>query len=177
VQRHELEHIIRAAADITDRYEIVVIGSQSLLGAVPNPPPECSISMEADIFPLDAEELSDVIDGVIGEGSSFHETFGYYAQGVDSTTATLPAGWWQRVVRVQSENTNGRVGYCLDPTDLFLSKCVANREKDRQFNRALLQHGIVDADVAMARTAELPLDAAGRKRVAALIRRLRNSCM
>lgn len=81
VRRHELEHIIRAAAEITNRYEFVVIGSQSILGSVPNPPRECVMSMEADIFPMDAEELSDKIDGAIGEGSTFHEEFGYYAQG------------------------------------------------------------------------------------------------
>lgn len=33
-----------------------------------------------------------MIDGSIGELSPFHETFGYYAQGVDETTAVLPEG-------------------------------------------------------------------------------------
>jgi hypothetical protein len=33
-----LEHLIRAASAITDQYEIVVIGSQSILGAIPAPP-------------------------------------------------------------------------------------------------------------------------------------------
>ena len=36
MQRHELEHLIRAAAAITNQYEIVVVGSQSILGAVPD---------------------------------------------------------------------------------------------------------------------------------------------
>jgi hypothetical protein len=128
--------------------------------------------MEADIFALDAEELSDLIDGAIGEGSAFHETFGYYAQGVDSTTAKLPAGWKSRLVRIQSRETNDRVGYCLDPVDLFLAKCVANREKDRDFNRALLAHGIVALQVAVQRASELPIDAAGKRRVVALALRL-----
>lgn len=35
--REELEHIIRASGDITDEYEFVVVGSQSMLGPVPNP--------------------------------------------------------------------------------------------------------------------------------------------
>jgi hypothetical protein len=85
VQRHELEHIIRAAAAVTNRYEFVIVGSQSILGSVSNPPTECVLSMEADIFPLGAEELSGLIDGALGEGSPFHDQFGYYAQGVDST--------------------------------------------------------------------------------------------
>lgn len=31
----ELEHLIRAASAITDQYEIMIVGSQSILGAVP----------------------------------------------------------------------------------------------------------------------------------------------
>jgi len=172
MRRHELEHLIRAAADVTNEYEIIVIGSQSILGSVPNPPQDCVMSMEADVFPRGAEHLSDQIDGAIGEGSQFHETYGYYAQGVDSTTATLPCNWEQRLVRVQSETTNGRVGLCLEPTDLFLAKCVANREKDRTFNLALLIHGIVNADEALARLTEMPINAVAQKKLAALIRRL-----
>ena len=30
MQRHELEHLIRAAAAITNEYEIMIIGSQSI---------------------------------------------------------------------------------------------------------------------------------------------------
>lgn len=177
MQRHELEHIIRAASQVTDRHEIVVVGSQSLLGSVPNPPLVCTLSNEADIFPLDAEELSDAIDGAIGEGSPFHDAFGYYAQGVDSTTSILPSGWRQRLVRLQTRGTNGRVGYCLDPTDLFVAKCVANREKDRDFNKALLAHGIVDIAVAVERAAELPTDDEGKQRVMRLARRLHGEAL
>ena len=49
-------------------------------------------SIEVDILIPDDEEKADVIDGTIGELSLFHHTYGYYAQGVDSTTAMLPAG-------------------------------------------------------------------------------------
>jgi hypothetical protein len=38
MNREDLEHIIRAAAAVTDEYEFVVIGSQSILGPIPNPP-------------------------------------------------------------------------------------------------------------------------------------------
>jgi len=33
------------------------------------------------------------IDGAIGEGSEFHATKGFYAQGVGPGTAVLPDGW------------------------------------------------------------------------------------
>jgi len=94
--REELEHIIRASGDITDQYEFIIVGSQSILGPVPRPEDVFTVSMEADIYPLQAPELADRIDGAIGEGSQFHETFGYYAQGVGPETACLPADWMQR---------------------------------------------------------------------------------
>lgn len=89
MQKSELEHLIRAAAAITNEYEFVIIGSQSILGSVDTPPAECLLSIEADIYPLNAEHLSDLIDGSIGEGSIFHERFHYYAQGVDPTDLFL----------------------------------------------------------------------------------------
>ena len=52
--REELEHIIRASGDITDQYEFVIVGSQSILGAVPRPEDVFTVSMEADIYPLQA---------------------------------------------------------------------------------------------------------------------------
>lgn len=56
----DLEHIIRAAAEITKEYEFIVVGSQSILGAVADPPQECLMSMEADIYPRGAEHLSEI---------------------------------------------------------------------------------------------------------------------
>ncbi len=100
MQRAQLEHLIRAAAEITNQYELVVIGSQSIVGAIEQPPFECLLSMEADIYPLHAPELADLIDGAIGELSFFHDHFGYYAQGVGPKTAHLPRGWSYRLVRL-----------------------------------------------------------------------------
>src|SRR5207253_5713772 len=103
--RSELEHIIRAAGAIARDREIVVIGSQAVLGQYPDAPAALLASMEADVFPLNHPERADKIDGAIGEGSRFHEQFGYYAQGVGESTATLPKGWRKRLVRVRNENT------------------------------------------------------------------------
>lgn len=172
MRKSDLEHIIRAASAVTNQYELIVIGSQSILGSVDNPPEDCLQSMEADVFVPGNEDLSDLIDGSIGEGSAFHDSFGYYAQGVDSTTALLPAGWRNRMVRLQSQNTDGKVGYCLDVTDLFLAKCAANREKDRDFNLVLLKHGLVDLEKARSRIAVMPVDADHRRRISLLMFKL-----
>ncbi|XHS76927.1 DUF6036 family nucleotidyltransferase [Burkholderiaceae bacterium UC74_6] len=169
--REQLEHIIRACAQITGEYEFVIVGSQSVLGAKPNPRPEFTASMEADIYPLNAPDKSHDIDVHIGEGSPFQEEFGYYAQGVDPSTAILPADWLSRVHRVQNENTDGRVGYCLDLVDLFLSKAWAGRPKDRDFCMAMLLHAFVTAPQVLELVATMPLSSQEMARLRATIRR------
>ena len=67
----------------------------------------------------DADGLkADLIDGSIGEASMFHATFGYYAQGVSESTAVLPEGWRDRLVRFETPATNGAVAWCLEVHDL-----------------------------------------------------------
>lgn len=127
--------------------------------------------MEADIYPLRAPELADRIDGAIGEGSTFHRNFGYYAQGVGPDTATLPEGWMQRVHRVQNSNTKDRVGYCLDVLDLFLAKAVAGREKDREFCMALLGHRYLTLAQVLDLVPALPIDLKKQRTLRATIRR------
>lgn len=169
--RDELEHIIRASADITGQYEFVIVGSQSILGPVPHPEDVFTVSMEADIYPRDAPELAEKIDGAIGEGSQFHETYGYYAQGVGPDTAILPADWQTRVHRVQNANTNDRAAFCLDVLDLFLSKAAAGREKDRAFCMALLKYGYVKPANLLELVPKMPLDAGSQRRLRATLQR------
>src|SRR5271167_588182 len=121
MRRRDLEHIIRAAADIADDDEIIIIGSQAILGQYPDAPAELCVSVEADVYPKNKPERADLINGSIGEGSPFHETYGYYAQGVGETTAILPSGWRDRLVPVKNANTRGATGLCLEAHDLVLS--------------------------------------------------------
>jgi hypothetical protein len=178
MKRSELEHLIRAAASIANEAEIVVIGSQAILGQFPNAPSLLVVSMEADLFPLRHPERADLIDGSIGEGSPFHELFGYYAQGVGERTAVLPKGWRDRLVRIENPNTRGVTGLCLEVHDLAISKHVAGREKDQEFTRELAKHDMTDSKILLARLHETEVqkelrtviearirrDAAGRKR-------------
>lgn len=157
MHRSDLEHLIRAAAAITDQHEIVIVGSQSILGAFPTAPEVLLASMEADFYPLHRPELADLIDGSIGELSPFHETFGYYAQGVGPETAILPAGWERRLVTIQNDNTHSKIGLCLDPHDLAASKLAAGREKDWLFVEAMLKHKLVTADALAERIETLPI--------------------
>lgn len=169
MRRTELEHLIRAASAITNQYEIVIVGSQSILGAIPLPPPSLMESMEADVYPLHRPDLADLIDGAIGEGSPFHDCFGYYAQGVGPETALLPQGWQTRLVRIQNPNTDLKVGLCLEPHDLATSKLAAGREKDWAFVAEMLRHRIVDGSTLLQRTEQLPLSVERKQRIAAWI--------
>ncbi len=51
MNREQLAHIVRAAATITGDGDIVIIGSQAILGAadVGRLPEEATMSMEADV--------------------------------------------------------------------------------------------------------------------------------
>jgi hypothetical protein len=158
--RAQLEHVIRAAATIADDDEIVVLGSQAVLGQFPDAPEELLVSNEADVYPKNHLDRSDLVDGSIGELSPFHDMYGYYAQGVGPETATLPAGWQDRLVVVEGPRTRGARGLCLEVHDLVLSKYVAHREKDLRFNQAAARHGLVDRGILEERLETMYLDAA-----------------
>jgi hypothetical protein len=51
MKRSDLEHLIRAAGKIAQDGEIVIIGSQAILGQFPDAPGILSVSAEADVFP------------------------------------------------------------------------------------------------------------------------------
>lgn len=171
MRRSDLEHLIRAAGRIAGERELVIIGSQSVLGQFPDAPVALLMSMEADLYPYAHPELADKVDGAIGEGSAFHQTHGYYAQGVGPDTATLPRGWQRRLVRVDNENTEGYAGLCLEVHDLAISKYVAGREKDREFTRELARHRLIDRLLLEKRLAATRLDAAMAKLVKGRIAR------
>ncbi len=157
MRRFELEHLIRASGEIANDDEIVVIGSQSILGQFPNAPVSLLASMEADIYPANNPELADKVDGAIGEGSSFHELHGYYAQGVGPNTATLPFGWRRRLIPIKNENTAGTTGSCLEIHDLVISKLVAARPKDFEFVQEVVKANMVECSTLMDRLANTKL--------------------
>jgi hypothetical protein len=101
VRRAEFEHVIAAAANVVDEDKFVVIGSQAILGPCPDAPPTLLRSMEADLYPAESPAKADLLDGALGDGAPFHLAFGYYAHGVGPQTAKAPAGWEQRLLRVQ----------------------------------------------------------------------------
>lgn len=167
MNRAQLQHVLRAASGIVVGSEPVVIGSQAVLGSHDEAdlPIEATRSIEADICFLDDadEEKADQVDGAIGELSRFHAAFGYYAQGVGMHAAVLPAGWKDRLVRIDIEGEPA-VAWSLEPHDCVVSKLVADRVKDREFGSALIGAGVVDPSVLLARVQALPDDVSEQRR-------------
>lgn len=73
MRREELEHIIRACAEVTGDTDIVVVGSQAILASFPNAPRAMLVSIEADVYPRNIPDEGDRIDAVLGELTRFHE--------------------------------------------------------------------------------------------------------
>jgi len=147
MRRHEFDHVIAAAAEISSEREIVVIGSQAILGSVADPPAEMLFSMEADLYPRNDPRKAEVIEGSLGEGSLFQSTYGYYAQAVGPETVVGPAGWEERLVGVEIPprvgQSEGAIALCLEVHDLVLAKCAAGRERDWEFAGHALAAGLV----------------------------------
>ena len=79
--------------------------------------------------------------------SSFHEMYGYYADGVDFKTATAPEGWEQRLVAFAPPGAEPGRGLCLERHDLAAAKLAAGRVKDFEFVDALLRAGLLDLSI------------------------------
>lgn len=167
--RDQLEHIVRAACTIAADTELIIVGSQAVLAQFPDAPTELLVSMEADVYPRNHPERAELIEGSIGELSMFHETFGYYADGVDETTATLPEDWEKRLVPIYGPGTAGNTGMALEIHDLLISKYVAGREKDRRFNRIALAHDLADPKTLKKRLHVTPVGEELRARIATQI--------
>jgi hypothetical protein len=170
MKRDELEHVLRAAGAITGISTWVIVGSQAILGAVPDAPQEVLVSEDVDLYAPENEAASELVDGSIGERSPFHESFGYYVHGVGRETAILPSRWRERAISIQTPSTGGVTGICPEPIDLAISKLAAWREKDQEFVRILVQRKIVSVEAIRARLSEVDDDTA--KRIGERLRRL-----
>jgi len=135
MRRDQLEHAVRTACQIIQRPEVIVIGSQAILGTYDEGdlPSAATMSVEIDIMPIAAdaaeiEHLADMIEGVAGEFSPFEEM-------IQNDNTAGPSG------------TSQFIGWCLDKEDLCVAKLCALREKDQNFVGALLDAGLVDSAI------------------------------
>ena len=164
MKKQQVDHILRAAGEITGETQFIIIGSQSLHGKHPDIPDEIVMSFEVGLIAKSKPDRTEWLN-MIGQDSRFHETHGYYADPVDETTATLPKGWKGRLVNLPPGDTAGVSGLCLDPYDLAIAKYVARREKDIAFNRELAARGIVKKKRLLLLLDDTALDEGIRSRI------------
>ena len=167
MKREELEDAIRHATRATEQREVLVIGSQAILGSYDETqlPERATLSEEVDIAPITDDEeytLATLIDVNLGEWSQFHVDHGFYVQGVNVTTAVLPNGWEARTVQVAPDGPNGPLARCLDPHDLCAAKLVRGEEKDLEFVGALVEAGLIDPASLVRICKKLPVSESRR---------------
>ncbi|MBY6414423.1 hypothetical protein HQ346_22630 [Rhodococcus sp. BP-252] len=156
MNRQQFARAITASCANIEEFQVIVLGSQSILGSYNTSelPDTAFQSTEIDILPISGithpEGVVDkllTLDARLGEDSPFHLHHGFYIEGIHKDTVVLPNQWENRLVPFTVEDGSpepyGRTALCLDPIDLCVSKCIAGRSKDHQFVAALIRENII----------------------------------
>ena len=132
-------HVCRSAAAIANTPEVTAFGAAAIVpwadevaGAVPWPSLEVDLDMGATL-------ATDLVDGSIGDGSLFAETFGVYAQGVGIEAFVAPADWGSRA-RMFVEPVSGVNVRVPHPVDLTVAKLVRGDPRDWAFAEYTAKH-------------------------------------
>lgn len=147
---------VRAVCELCNTDTVVIIGSQAALFRWRDAPERIRYTLEIDVYPQNIEawlstpelrdcEASEVIAANLGEGSLFHETHGYYVDGVDEDTAVMADCWRIRADTRQHEQA-GKIYKAIVPSlnDIAVAKLVRGDPKDREFFKDCLAAGKVD---------------------------------
>jgi len=169
MKKSQVDQLLRAAKDVTGEDRFVIVGSQSLHGKGIDVDALLA-SIETDLYIPNNEKKTELLNA-IGEGSQFHETYGYYAEPVDERTAILPKKWRERLVNLPPGDTNGARGLCLEPHDMAISKYIAGRDKDLQLLEALVRKGLLNGDTLLKRLEDTSIDEARKSAARARINR------
>jgi hypothetical protein len=159
-----LEDLHRAVRSIAVHFKtdiVVIIGSQSVLLEWPDAPVLMRTSGEIDAYPgnirnWEAENPDDLaseeINALFGWGSSFHDEFGFYIDGVDESTAKLPLDWQARAITIDVDAHGNRVTAVTPcPEDMVCAKLNRLSEKDKAYIEARHLVRPLDFDVIRER--------------------------
>lgn len=137
--------LLRAAAlrmaDLTGESSFVLVGAGSLAITAPGFG-ELARSDDVDMWPRNNETAAlDECIAQLGEGSPFHDQYGFYIERVGGwTLLTQPAGWESRATRV---NFDGIEVLALGLLDVAYNKLEANRSKDEEFLKTAKTEGLI----------------------------------
>lgn len=96
-----------------------------------------------------------MIDGCIGECSSFDNSFDIYAHACGVETPVFPNNWEDRAKNIE---LNGVLLLIPSMEDIAISKYIANREKDREFIRKMWREQLLDYETICNLTNLLPME-------------------
>jgi len=184
----DLQRTVRALAREFKTDKVFIIGSQAILLSWPEAPVAMKMSPEIDAYPANAKiweteernrkpgsaaEASEHIHALFGEGSHFHQTHGFYIDGVDENTAKLPKGWNARAI-VKRLEVDGRqvMAVAPAPDDIIVSKLARLDPKDKSFIEAYHAVRPLDLEIMEKRIALSNFEPAIAERAISFIRKL-----
>ncbi len=168
MRREDLRRLFARARELSGETDYVVFGSLAALGYAGEVPPRMAMSVDVDAYTRGDPQRVFELAGALGQGSSFEAAHGYYLDPVSPRVATLPAGWEQRLVRIELEP--GLAAWFLEPNDAAVSKYARMEPRDREWIRAGLQAGLLSLAILDARFAQTAfLDAAESARARAAL--------
>jgi hypothetical protein len=164
-----IDHLLRAAANVTGQNSFVLVGSASVIVRRKlrrkSVPADMTITQEIDIYAPyadDIESISQMIDTNIGQGSRFHDEFGYYGDGVSPTTAKMPSDWEARAVEYRGAGCPDVAVTVPEENDVALAKLAAWRDKDQDWLVRGVNYGVLSLKTMVTRFDRMPEPDPGR---------------
>ncbi len=167
MKREDLRRLFARARELCGETDYVVLGSLSVLGCTGEVPPRMAASIDVDAFCRNDPAGTFDLAPALGQGSAFEREHGYYLDPTSPQVATLPAGWEERLTRIQLEPAVA--AWFLEPNDAAVSKYARMEPRDREWIRPGLRAGLLSLPILDARfagTAFLDADESARARKA-----------
>jgi hypothetical protein len=193
----DLDRAVRAMATHFEDDAVVVIGSQAALVGWSSTPDAMRDTPEIDMYIAHirqwemanssvnghiefderyiGEILHDEVSGFFGAGTAFHQTHGFFIDGVSPRTASLPNGWEKRAVFREVRNGSSTVmaiAPCIE--DLTVSKLRRLADKDIDWIDACIAARGLDLDLVSDGIRNAPYEEAQKERALRYISSLRS---
>jgi hypothetical protein len=149
VRREDLRRLFARARALCGESDYVVFGSLAVLGYAGEVPARMAASIDVDAFTKSDPGRVRELGAALGQGSAFEAEHGYYLDPISPRVATLPAGWADRLTRIQLEPE--LAAWFLEPNDAAVSKYARMEPRDREWIRPGLRAGILSLALLDAR--------------------------